>query len=281
VLATATRRLRPRLRPDRRRNLEAAQAIVTGDRRWALGGLALFALSPVPSAQLFVAAGLLDVKILPLTAAFFSGRLVSYTLYVGAATTAEASLGAVVSDSLTSPLGIGLQIAMIVAVVALVRIDWAGALAKRRGTRGRTMNSDTPTPGPSIVERLEGRTLREYASGGVLACTPDAPLTEVAGVMATNRVHAVIVADDEVPEPPVISDLDLTGALASGHFEQLRARDVAGADAISMSESDSLAAAAQKLAESRASHVIVRNDRRYPVGIFSTHDLAVAISEAS
>lgn len=143
------------------------------------------------------------------------------------------------------------------------------------------MNSDTPTRDPSIVERLEGRTLREYASGGVVACPPDAPLTEVAGLMATNRVHAVIVADDQVPEPPVISDLDLTGALDSGHFDDLRARDIAGTEAISMSEDDSLAEAAKTLSGHRVSHVIVRNDRRYPVGIFSTHDLAIAISEAS
>ncbi len=131
VLASAARRLRPRLSLERRRNLESAQALIAGDRRWAFGGLALFALSPVPSAQLFIAAGLVNVRLIPLTAAFFTGRLVSYSLYVGAAATAEASLGQVVSDSLTSPMGIALQAMMLIGLVALVRIDWSKALARR------------------------------------------------------------------------------------------------------------------------------------------------------
>jgi hypothetical protein len=45
----------------------------------------------------------LGVRLLPLTLAFFSGRLVSYSLYVGAATAAQASLGDVLTDALTSP----------------------------------------------------------------------------------------------------------------------------------------------------------------------------------
>jgi uncharacterized membrane protein YdjX (TVP38/TMEM64 family) len=60
-----------------------------------LTGLALFALSPLPSAQLFVAAGLVDASLLPLTAAFFAGRIVGYTLYVTAASAAKASLGTI------------------------------------------------------------------------------------------------------------------------------------------------------------------------------------------
>jgi hypothetical protein len=65
-------------------------------------------VSPVPSAQLFVAAGLLTVPLLPLTVAFFCGRLVSRSLYVGAASAASESLGTIVRDSLTSPIGIAL-----------------------------------------------------------------------------------------------------------------------------------------------------------------------------
>lgn len=66
-------------------NLKAARTLLVGDRRRAAAGLGLFALSPLPSAQLFVAAGLLRVRLVPLTLAFFSGRLISYSLYVGGA----------------------------------------------------------------------------------------------------------------------------------------------------------------------------------------------------
>ena len=112
--------------------------MLVGSRGKAVAGLGLFALSPVPSAQLFVAAGLLTVPLVPLTAAFFAGRLVSYSLYVGAATAARDSLGSVLGDAFGSPLGIALQLAMLAGLVLLLRFDWASALGRR--TRGRTTN---------------------------------------------------------------------------------------------------------------------------------------------
>jgi uncharacterized membrane protein YdjX (TVP38/TMEM64 family) len=133
VLATAARRFRSRFSAERRENLEAAEELLVGSRRKAVAGLGLFALSPVPSAQLFVAAGLLTVPLVPLTAAFFAGRLVSYSLYVGAATAAKDSLGSVLGDALGSPLGIVLQVAMLAGLVLLLRFDWAGALRRRSG----------------------------------------------------------------------------------------------------------------------------------------------------
>jgi membrane protein YqaA with SNARE-associated domain len=135
VLATSARHLRSHLSETRREGLAAAREMLSADRRWALAGLALFAVSPLPSAQLFIAAGLLEVRLVPLTVAFFAGRLVSYSLYVGAAATAEANLGAVVKDSLTSPVGVALQVAMLAGIVFMVRYDWAGMLARRAARR--------------------------------------------------------------------------------------------------------------------------------------------------
>jgi len=132
VLATASRTLRARLSERRRESLEAAQELIAGSRRKAAAGLGLFALSPVPSAQLFVGAGLMTVPLLPLTAAFFGGRLVSYSLYVGAASLAADSLGDVVIDSARSPVGLAAQVTMLALLVALVRIDWPALVARRR-----------------------------------------------------------------------------------------------------------------------------------------------------
>src|SRR4051812_27555269 len=117
--------------PNRLESLEAARAFFAGSRAKGLAALGLFALSPIPSAQLFVAAGLLDVPLLPLTAAFFAGRLLSYSLYVSAASLAADSFGDVVQDSLTSPLGIALRVVMLGGLVALVRVDWPKVLARR------------------------------------------------------------------------------------------------------------------------------------------------------
>ncbi|HEU5254272.1 MAG TPA: hypothetical protein VFU16_13205 [Solirubrobacterales bacterium] len=120
VLANGARRLRPRLSAARRERLDRAEAALRGDRSRTAAGLGLFALSPVPSGQLFVAAGLMTVPLLPLTAAFFAGRLVSYSIYLSAATVAERNLGDVVTEALTSPLGIGLQLLMLAALAVLL-----------------------------------------------------------------------------------------------------------------------------------------------------------------
>ena len=136
VLALTARRFRSRFSPARIENLVAAEELLVGSRGKAVAGLGLFALSPVPSAQLFVAAGLLTVPLVPLTAAFFAGRLVSYSLYVTAASAAERSLAAVLGDVIGSPIGIALQLVMLVGLVLLLRVDWvAMAKRRRRGTR--------------------------------------------------------------------------------------------------------------------------------------------------
>jgi membrane protein YqaA with SNARE-associated domain len=132
LLARAAARWRTRMAPDRVRSLEAAGASVTANRTRALAGLGLFAISPLPSAQLFIAAGLVGVRLVPLTAAFFAGRLVAYTLYVGAAAAVESSLSEVIGQSLASPLAIALQLAMLVGLVVLLRVDWTRVLAAHR-----------------------------------------------------------------------------------------------------------------------------------------------------
>jgi hypothetical protein len=131
-LASATGRLRGRLSPERRESLEALKDYLTGHRGRSALGLALFTLSPLPSAQLFEAAGLIAAPLVPVTAVFFVGRLVSYSLYIGAATVAERSLGSTLVSTLTSPVGIAVQVLLVLSVVLLARIDWA-KIIKRRG----------------------------------------------------------------------------------------------------------------------------------------------------
>ena len=131
-LAHGTRLLRPWLSDKTRRNLAAAREALEANKRRGMLALGLFALSPVPSAQLFEAAGLAGVRLLPFTLAFFAGRLVSYSIYAGGANAAEhLTVAQTFRDSLTSPLGIGLQVVMLAGLVALARVDWARLLAKK------------------------------------------------------------------------------------------------------------------------------------------------------
>jgi membrane protein YqaA with SNARE-associated domain len=130
ILALASRRLRHLLSEKRLANLAAAKELLAGSRRRATVGLALFIVSPLPSAQLFEAVGVMGIPLLPVTVVFFCGRLVSYSLYVAAATVARQSFGSALTQGFTSPLGIALQVVMLGAIVALVQIDWVKLLRR-------------------------------------------------------------------------------------------------------------------------------------------------------
>jgi hypothetical protein len=132
LLAGGTRSLRQFLPHRYRENLEAAGEALTRRRGRSLAMLALFAVSPVPSAQLFEAAGLLrTARLVPVTAAFFAGRVVSYAIYVGGSGALKnTDTGHVLLSSLTSPWGVALQVGMVVALVLLARIDWSRVLSR-------------------------------------------------------------------------------------------------------------------------------------------------------
>lgn len=132
LLAVGCRALRSRLSPKRKANLVAARNALTANKTRSLIGLLLFALSPIPSAQLFEAAGLMEIPLLPLVALFFAGRLVSYSAYVaGASAVKNTNLGALLTSTLTSPWGIAVQVAFLAGVVILAHIDWTGRIARR------------------------------------------------------------------------------------------------------------------------------------------------------
>lgn len=145
LLARATRTLRPHLSQRRQESLIAAQAVVTRHRVGSWMGLALFALSPLPSAQLFEAAGIMTLRLAPLTAAFFVGRLVSYSLYMGAATAVQGSVASLVTSDLKSPTSIAVQVALIAGLVGLTMIN--PALVRRLATIRLRRRRDARRPG--------------------------------------------------------------------------------------------------------------------------------------
>ena len=125
LLAYGFRWLRNHIPKQWKKNAEAAGRALERKKRNLILGLGLFALSPLPSAQLFEAAGLSGVRLLPFTAAFFAGRIVSYSIYgAGAKGIQKTSLGDAFRDSLTSPTGIALQVAMLAGLVLLMKVDW-------------------------------------------------------------------------------------------------------------------------------------------------------------
>ncbi|MBF6215401.1 hypothetical protein IU469_30335 [Nocardia puris] len=156
VLAAATRRAGGHLGPRRTTNLRAAGDHLTGRRGRKFATIGVFLVSPLPSAQLFEAAGLLGLRLFPLTAAHVAGRTVSFSLYLSAAEVAERSLGETLTASFTTPYGIAVQIVLLVGVVMLARVDWTGYLPVTTAHPAQTHRAGEhrwPYPPPSSSPR--------------------------------------------------------------------------------------------------------------------------------
>lgn len=137
LLATGARRFQRMLPPRYVIHLGDAKALVTRKKlgTWTL--VALFVISPLPSAQLFVGVGLLDLPVRLVCVAFFCGRLVTYSLYLSAATYASRRFGDVVGNILGSPCSIGLQLVLLGLVCALPLVNWRRVL--RRPSRSEEL----------------------------------------------------------------------------------------------------------------------------------------------
>jgi hypothetical protein len=107
--------------------------------------------------------------LLPVTVAFFAGRLISYSLYIGAASAAERTLGSAFVSSLTSPYGVAIQILLLIAVVFLARIDWTRILQHRANPRSpppATGNQGGEEPSATLAPGRPMRRSKQYRVPG-------------------------------------------------------------------------------------------------------------------
>jgi membrane protein YqaA with SNARE-associated domain len=126
ILARVFTQVRKILPPRYLLNVEVAKNYLDNGKRVGVIYLLLFALSPLPSAQLFEAAALAGAELLPITAAFMIGRAFSYSFTVlGASTLKERGLGTALIHSMQSPWGIALQILCLAAIFLMMRVNWS------------------------------------------------------------------------------------------------------------------------------------------------------------
>lgn len=120
---------------------------------------------------------------------------------------------------------------------------------------------------------------------GLISCPLDTPLRSVARMMATHRVHAILVTahgEEELPGGSlwgVVSDTDLLAAAGKGDLDEQTARTIAATPAVTVFAEDELGRAAQLMLEHEVSHLIVVEPHSgRPVGVVSTLDLARALA---
>lgn len=113
---------------------------------------------------------------------------------------------------------------------------------------------------------------------GVISCPPDAPLREVARMMATYRIHCVVVSSLTGNAPiGVIADIDVAASAASA--PEAPASSVARTKPVTVSPEEPLERAAQLMAEYEVSHLlVVQPHSGDPVGVLSALDVAGALA---
>lgn len=120
---------------------------------------------------------------------------------------------------------------------------------------------------------------------GLISCSLETPLRAVARMMATYRVHAVLVTahgEEELPRGGfwgIVADTDLLRAAGSADIDEQPVRTVAATPVVTVASSDELAHAAQLMVDRAASHLVVVERRSgRPVGVLSTLDVARALA---
>ena len=125
LLALGTRLLRNYIPEIARKNLYDAGLVFDENHKRRFGLIALFIVSPLPSAQLFEAAGLMHLNLKRLTLAFFSGRIITYSFYAATASTIKTTdFGKLLTDALRSPYAWALNLISISLIYLIAKIDW-------------------------------------------------------------------------------------------------------------------------------------------------------------
>lgn len=129
--------------------------------------------------------------------------------------------------------------------------------------------------GSYLMPSLAHATVADAMHPGLHSCAPDAPLTEVARMMASNHVHCIAVTGHgDALVWGIVSDLDLLRAGISSGPEST-AGDLAAQPVPNVQTTTPLREAAELMLRHGSTHVIVIDPlTERPVGILSTLDIA-------
>ena len=118
---------------------------------------------------------------------------------------------------------------------------------------------------------------------GLVSCPPTTPLRTVARMMATYRVHAILVPDPTAETTKdawrVITDADLLRCTLHGEFETALAGATAVSPGVTVDSEDDLDSAARVMLKLGVAHlVVVEHKTSKPIGVLSTLDVARALA---
>jgi CBS domain-containing protein len=132
---------------------------------------------------------------------------------------------------------------------------------------------------------LVGVSVADVMHPGLISCPPETPLRAVARMLASYRVHAVVVFPrhmgdvDHALAWSVVSDLDVARAAREGSFDAQTAGAAAASAVRTIDAAAPLADAVAAMVADGVSHVIaIEPTSGRPVGMLSTLDIARALA---
>ncbi len=125
VLARASTIVKRRWMAGKRADLEQLGAFLEERQRYTGLAVFLYALTPLPTNNLFVAAGMVEVNMVWVLAGFWSARMLADTFWVWTADLAIDGIGDLFTGAVGSWTAVLLQAAGLAAIVLLYVLPWA------------------------------------------------------------------------------------------------------------------------------------------------------------
>ena len=135
------------------------------------------------------------------------------------------------------------------------------------------------------IRPLEELRVIDAMHPGMISCPLETSLRTVARMMATYRVHAIVVHahdDEELPGGDhwgVVTDADLIRSARDTDLDEVTAQQIAATPALTVATAEPLESAIQLMVEHEVSHLIaVERHSGRPIGVVSTLDVARALA---
>jgi hypothetical protein len=137
ALAKGSAAFRRRFMPGNDPDLQALAGYLDAHRNVAAPATFLYTLTPFPTNNLFIAAGMVGVNMAWVMAGFWAGRILADTFWVWTTNRAFHSLSALFEGPFGGPVAITLQSLSLISVLVVYRLPWGRWLRGMTDHRAR------------------------------------------------------------------------------------------------------------------------------------------------
>lgn len=125
LLAKGSDLIARRFMPGKQADLQELGLFLESRGHWLSPAVFLYALTPLPTNNLFVAAGMVRVNLAWVLAGFWTSRIIADTFWVWTASQAFGDFDEIMSRALGNPLALAIQLAGVASIVLLYVLPWA------------------------------------------------------------------------------------------------------------------------------------------------------------